>query len=945
MEAPNGWLGARQHCVWECGDLVSIASEEENHFVKKEMGGRPFWIGLSNLNCKQLWCQYEAGKQNLTWSDTRRTATYADWAQGQDGSSNVRSCVYVNRGKWTSGPCESPWPYMCERAPDGCLEGRTSSCKRYGSHYNGVETSSCDPGNLLYGDFCYHVEYKQKNWWVAEEFCQGLEGHLASVHSEDEVTFLLAHISPPSEESCFWLGLANNNNKKLRWTDRTPVKTDAIPWEEGHGPTTVKDCAVLLPSGKVLDTSCYSDMSFICKKARVPGPPDVLGPPGCSAKCGCCWLENHANDFCYLINLPNKTWEDARDDCVRHGGDLLSIADSHEQTFIQGLYAFLRAADSLWLGANVTIAEDGGKWIDGSPFSYVHLNAEDAPDGRCLSILTANGRWKFDDCRKKNGYICKRRGSGTSPEPPRPHDGFTERLICQNSHQDLLSCQGEDQDERVIRIQSAFYGRRSADVCPTDEGSDGRCAVEGVLAHYRNECDNRQKCHVWPLKDESCPAVSKYLQMVYSCEPKVCLDTLGVANGSIANWQLTASSSMSNFTPKKGRLNGKSCWKPSQDGRSKIDSEPSAWRDTASCSSSSMMSDAGSWIQVNLGHMRMVRGIQTKGCYSTSYRSWSFNLEMKLSVDGRSWTSHPSGQFVGGGTRVFGAPVSARYVRILPLENGLNSGLRFDILGCALADVRTTCGSKFNSLRLTDPETFHCPAGCANRGHKVFGTLIYDEDSSICAAAIHAGAIVNEMGGDVTVMNAPERKASAGSTRNGIASRRYDDSTASAFTFADGESRCSGADWAEFAGFCYKPFEDQKTWLDAQYACRDLGAELVSIRSKVEQAWVQNLLKSLAGPDTKSTKYAGEMASSGEDTSHMWTGLNDLVDRGRFLWSDRQIVTFTNWAPGEPQHRAGLDEDCVAMLQKTGRWRQMKCAQVNRFLCKMAKAHRAVKDT
>ncbi|KAM9821916.1 cysteine-rich secretory protein LCCL domain-containing 2-like [Syngnathus typhle] len=33
---------------------------------------------------------------------------------------------------------------------------------------------------------------------------------------------------------------------------------------------------------------------------------------------------------------------------------------------------------------------------------------------------------------------------------------------------------------------------------------------------------------------------------------------------------------------------------------------------------------------------------------------------------------------------------------------------------------------------------------------------------------------------------------------------------------------------------------------------------------------------------------------------HTWTGLNDLVNRGRFVWSHRQKVTFTNWAPGEP---------------------------------------------
>ncbi|XP_077441704.1 macrophage mannose receptor 1-like [Vanacampus margaritifer] len=647
------------------------------------------------------------------------------------------------------------------------------------------------------------------------------------------------------------------------------------------------DCMILSNDGQLWNVGCNCEQKFICKKEKIPRSPP-LRPPGWSDKCGWWWADNPSNDFCYLMGRkPTKTWKEARDECVRRRGDLLSITDSHEQAFIQGLLAFLPSAPSLWLGAYVTIAEDGGKWTDGSPLSYVHLNA-DHPGGGCLSLLTANGRWKVDDCQKKSGYICKRRGKGKTQEPARPHDGFMERLVCQNSPPNLW-CLGEDQDERVIRIQSAFYGRRSGSVCPTVGGSNESCTVEGVLSHHRRHCDKRRKCHIALLKEKSRPAVSKCLEMVYSCEQKVCLDSLGIANRSIADWQFKASSSMSAFTPEKARLNGKSCWKPSQDAN-------------------------GSWIQVELDDMRKVTGIVTEGCS----KYWGFKLEMKLSVDGRTWATHPDGQFIGGGTHVFGTPVSTKYIRILPLEVGVDFGLRFDILGCALDDV-APCGRKFNSLHVTNWKMFHCPPECANAKHKVFGTLIYDEDSSICAAAIHAGVIRNEVGGDCIVMRAPEPKVYEGSTRNGITSRYYNGPTALAFTFAEGELRCPEPDWGQFVGFCYKTFEDKKTWAHAQPACRGLGAELVSIRSKVEQAWVKK--------------------ASNLDISDMWIGLNDLVDLGRFSWSDRQNVTFTHWAPGEPNNRISLAEDCVAMSRRTGRWKQMSCAQVSGFMCKMATAH------
>ncbi|XP_068506690.1 snaclec coagulation factor IX/factor X-binding protein subunit A-like [Syngnathus scovelli] len=196
METPNGWLGARHDCVWEGGDLVSVASSDEEAFVKEKMGDVPFWIGLSNLNCDEAWCQYDKEQKKLTWSDVRVTATYSNWTKGLNGNSDVESCAYVNLGvyhnnqlgKWRLGSCKSSLPYMCERSLDDCLEGRQCSFKDFG--YDRVETSSCDPGDFLFDDSCYHFGREKMNWQPAEDFCKGRKSHLASVHSQDVVNFL-----------------------------------------------------------------------------------------------------------------------------------------------------------------------------------------------------------------------------------------------------------------------------------------------------------------------------------------------------------------------------------------------------------------------------------------------------------------------------------------------------------------------------------------------------------------------------------------------------------------------------------------------------------------------------------------------------------------------------------------------------------------------------------
>lgn len=49
-------------------------------------------------------------------------------------------------------------------------------------------------------------------------------------------------------------------------------------------------------------------------------------------------------------------------------------------------------------------------------------------------------------------------------------------------------------------------------------------------------------------------------------------------------------------------------------------------------------------------------------------------------------------------------------------------------------------------------------------------------------------------------------------------------------------------------------------------------------------------------------------------TSDVWTGLNDLAVPGMFIWSDEHMVTFTYWAPGEPDSHDGFSEGCVEML-------------------------------
>ena len=70
-----------------------------------------------------------------------------------------------------------------------------------------------------------------------------------------------------------------------------------------------------------------------------------------------------------------------------------------------------------------------------------------------------------------------------------------------------------------------------------------------------------------------------------------------------------------------------------------------------------------------------------------------------------------------------------------------------------------------------------------------------------------------------------------------------------------------------------------------------------------------------------------------------WIGCNDLAKEGRFVWSyHNKLVTFSNWAPGEPNNDDGNEHCCmvgwVDSWHLPGQWNDSPCSLCYRFICK-----------
>ncbi|KAM6894704.1 ladderlectin-like [Lycodopsis pacificus] len=104
------WIEAEYYCVFVGGNLASIHSYEQNHFLRSltEDGTNSFpltWIGANDAVHQTAWL----------WSDGSK-CDYENWTRYEQLNELDRRCLQMNYGldkKWTNGVCNNPLPFIC----------------------------------------------------------------------------------------------------------------------------------------------------------------------------------------------------------------------------------------------------------------------------------------------------------------------------------------------------------------------------------------------------------------------------------------------------------------------------------------------------------------------------------------------------------------------------------------------------------------------------------------------------------------------------------------------------------------------------------------------------------------------------------------------------------------------------------------------------------------
>lgn len=129
-------------------------------------------------------------------------------------------------------------------------------------------------------------------------------------------------------------------------------------------------------------------------------------------------------------------------------------------------------------------------------------------------------------------------------------------------------------------------------------------------------------------------------------------------------------------------------------------------------------------------------------------------------------------------------------------------------------------------------------------------------------------------------------------------------------------SRTCPAGWTTLNRVCYFISTESGSWEKGREDCRNRGADLVVIKSNLEQTFLTDFINGNA---------------------MVWIGLTDRDSEGTWMWIDGSPLSKQYWRDGQPDNglRHG-EEDCAHIRggdKDLRNWNDLPCGQTLRWFC------------
>ncbi|CAB1318010.1 unnamed protein product, partial [Coregonus sp. 'balchen'] len=166
-------------------------------------------------------------------------------------------------------------------------------------------------------------------------------------------------------------------------------------------------------------------------------PPTAPVQPEEAGSCSGPWIPYAAR--CYRLQRTKKTWTEAQTECRKDGGDLASIHNIEQHSFVMSQLGYA-AADELWIGMNDVKTPLLFEWSDQSPVTYTRWEEAMLREGNCVLHWTRHGSYcyfvgpetkTFDEAKE----TCKRSQSYLADVSSRVDNAFLISLVGSRAEQ------------------------------------------------------------------------------------------------------------------------------------------------------------------------------------------------------------------------------------------------------------------------------------------------------------------------------------------------------------------------------------------------------------------------------------------------------------------------------------------------------------------------------
>ncbi|XP_035526281.1 macrophage mannose receptor 1-like [Morone saxatilis] len=261
--------------------------------------------------------------------------------------------------------------------------------------------------HLTSGAYYQFNTHSALTWSQAETSCKQQGASLLSITDPNQHAYVtvLLRAGGRGQGDKLWTGLIQDTEHGWHWSNGKPYRY--LNWDNGHPSSGLgHNCAIV---NSAVDYSwqsstCTKRLGYICYSEGGVAPPTQAVETGfCSSP----WIPY--NGHCFLLNRTRKTWLEAQKACRREGGDLVSIHNLEEQSFVVSQLGYA-STDELWIGLNDRKTEKLFDWTDHSTVSFTSWEfgrpTVFSDQGDCVLMRGENGNWAERACDQTHGFIC-----------------------------------------------------------------------------------------------------------------------------------------------------------------------------------------------------------------------------------------------------------------------------------------------------------------------------------------------------------------------------------------------------------------------------------------------------------------------------------------------------------------------------------------------------------